>query len=89
MTKDEVTTILGEPRSRMADNDGGEIWQYRKNALEGKAVKIMANITSFGLDTAVDAEYQDILTVTFQTNVVLKATYEENVHNLTPLAGHN
>lgn len=89
MTKSEVTAIVGEPRSRLVDNDGDETWQYRKNGSEGKAVKTFADITSFGLTSNTDAEYQDILTVMFKTNVVSKVTYQENVHNLNPLEGHN
>ena len=89
MAKNDVTAILGEPRSRAVDNDGNEIWQYRKNAQEGKGLKLFADITSFGITSGTDAEYQDILCVTFKNNVVLKATYEENVHNLTSLANHS
>ena len=89
MTKDEVTAIVGEPRSRSVDNDGDETWQYRKNGSEGKAVKTFADITSFGLYANTDAEYQDILTVIFKTNVVSKVTYQENVHNLNGLERQN
>jgi outer membrane protein assembly factor BamE (lipoprotein component of BamABCDE complex) len=87
MTKSDVTAIVGEPRSRSVDNAGDEVWQYRKNAQEGKAVKTFADITSFGLTSGIDAEYQDILTVMFKTNVVSKATYEENVHTSNVLNG--
>jgi outer membrane protein assembly factor BamE (lipoprotein component of BamABCDE complex) len=89
MTKSDVTVIVGEPRSRSVDNDGDEIWQYRKNGSEGKAVKAFADITSFGLTSNTDAEYQDILTVMFKTNAVSKVTYQENVHNLNALERQN
>ena len=89
MTKDQVTAVVGDPRSRSVDNDGNETWQYRKNAKEGQATKTFANIMSFGIASDEDAEYQDILTVMFQTNVVSKVTYQENVHNLNPLENHN
>jgi outer membrane protein assembly factor BamE (lipoprotein component of BamABCDE complex) len=89
MTKDQVTAIVGEPRSRSVNNDGDEVWQYRKNAAEGKGMKTFADITSFGLTAGMDSEYQDILTVMFKTNVVSKATYEENVHTPNALQGQN
>ena len=89
MTKSEVTTIVGEPRSRSVDNDGDEVWQYRKNAQEGKGMKTFADITSFGLTSGMDSEYQDILTVMFKTNIVSKATYEENVHTPNALEGQH
>ena|ERR1700722_9240607 len=89
MAKSDVTAILGEPRSRSVDNDGDEVWQYRKDAQEGKAVKTFANITSFGLYSGIDSEYQDILTVTFKTNVVSKTTYQENVDAMSSFGGHN
>lgn len=89
MTKDEVTAIVGEPRSRSTDNDGDETWQYRKNAKQGQAVKSFANIMSFGLNSGIDSEYQDILTVMFKTNLVSKATYQENVQSSIPVEGHN
>jgi outer membrane protein assembly factor BamE (lipoprotein component of BamABCDE complex) len=89
MTKDQVTAVVGDPRSRSVDNDGNETWQYRKNAKEGQATKTFANIMSFGIASDEDAEYQDILTVLFKTNVVSKVTYQENVHNLNPLENHN
>jgi len=88
MAKDDVVKIVGEPRSRSVDSDGNEVWQYRKDAKEGQAAKTFADITSFGITSGTDAEYQDILTVTFKTNVVAKATYEENVHNLSAFGGH-
>ncbi len=88
MTKNEVVGLIGEPRSRSVNNDGGEIWQYRKNGQEGKAMKTFANITSFGLTSGVDAEYQDILSVMFKDAVVSKVTYQENVHNLGALENH-
>jgi outer membrane protein assembly factor BamE (lipoprotein component of BamABCDE complex) len=89
MAKSDVIAMLGEPRSRVVDNDGGEVWQYRKNAQEGKGVKLFADITSFGITSGTDAEYQDILSVTFKKEIVVKTTYEENVHNLSGLANHN
>ena len=85
MTKSDVTKLIGEPRSRSVDNDGSEIWQYRKNAQEGKGVKLFADVTSLGLTRGVDAEYQDILSVSFKNDLVLKANYQENVHNLAGL----
>jgi outer membrane protein assembly factor BamE (lipoprotein component of BamABCDE complex) len=89
MTKSEVTAIVGEPRSHSLDNDGDETWQYRKNAQQGKAAKSFANIMSFGLNSGIDSEYQDILTVMFKTNVVSKVTYQENVQSPNPFEGHN
>ena len=89
MAKSDVIAIVGEPRSRSVDNDGNEAWQYRKNGSEGKAVKTFADITSFGLTANTDAEYQDILTVMFKTNIVSKVTYQENVHTPNPLEEHN
>ena len=85
MNKGEVTAIVGEPRSRLVDNDGGEVWQYRKDAKEGKGVKMYENILSFGATAGMDAEYVDILTVTFKTNIVSKVTYQENVHGANML----
>lgn len=58
------------------------MWQYRKNGHLGKGVKANSDIMSFGLTRGVDAEYQDILTITFQSNVVSKVTYQENVRML-------
>ena len=46
---------------------------YRKNGQQGKGVKTYSNIMSFGLTSGVDAEYQDILTVTFKSNLVSKS----------------
>jgi outer membrane protein assembly factor BamE (lipoprotein component of BamABCDE complex) len=89
MTKDEVTAIVGEPRSRSVDDDGDETWQYRKNAQQGQAAKSFANIMSFGLNSGIDSEYQDILTVMFKTNVVSKVTYQENVQSPNPFGTHN
>jgi outer membrane protein assembly factor BamE (lipoprotein component of BamABCDE complex) len=89
MTKDDVMKLLGEPRSHSIDNDGNEIWQYRKNAQQGKAVKAWGNIASFGLTSDTDAQYIDILSVSFKDGAVVKATYEENVHNLSGLESHH
>jgi outer membrane protein assembly factor BamE (lipoprotein component of BamABCDE complex) len=82
MSKSEVTAIVGEPRSKLTDTDGNQVWEYRKNGTQGKGMKTLANVTSFGLTADTDAEYQDILTVTFKSGVVSKATYQENVHAL-------
>lgn len=81
MPKSEVVGILGEPRSRLTDNNSNDVWQYRKNGQQGKAVKTYSNIMSFGLTSGLDAEYQDILTVTFKSNLVSKTTYQENVRS--------
>lgn len=85
MTKAQVTGLLGEPRSRSIDNGHNEVWQYRKNAQEGKGMKTYENIASMGLLAGHDAEYQDILTVTFKNDVVTGSAYEENVQSPTPL----
>jgi outer membrane protein assembly factor BamE (lipoprotein component of BamABCDE complex) len=89
MTKDQVTAVVGDPRSRSVDNDGNETWQYRKNAQQGQATKTFSDIMSFGITSDLDAEYQDILTVMFKTNVVSKVTYQENVDSLNSLKNHN
>ncbi len=49
MTKADVTSIAGEPRMRSVDNDGNELWQYRKDAQEGKGFRTMMNIASYGM----------------------------------------
>ena len=85
MSKADVTGMLGEPRSRLVDNAGDETWQYRKDAPQGNTAKTFSDIMSFGITTGMDAEYQDILTVTFKTNVVSHVTYQENVDELNSL----
>lgn len=82
MTKGDVTSFLGEPRSRSVESDGTETWQYRKNGQQGKGLKTYSDIASFGLTSGQDAEYQDILTVFFKDGVVAKSSYQENVHML-------
>jgi outer membrane protein assembly factor BamE (lipoprotein component of BamABCDE complex) len=82
MTKAEVTSLIGEPRSRAIESDGTETWQYRKNAKQGRGQKTYSDIVSFGLTSGVDAGYQDIFTVTFNDGIVLKSMYQENVNTL-------
>lgn len=82
MSKTEITTMLGEPRSRTVESDGTESWQYRKNAQEGKGLKTYMDIASFGLTSGHDAEYMDVLNVYFKDGVVLKTSYQENAHIL-------
>lgn len=85
MTKSQVTATLGEPRSRRVNSEGSEVWQYRKNAQEGKDIKTYLNIVSLGVLSGTDAEFQDILSISFKGNVVSKVTYEENVRQSNPL----
>jgi len=84
MAKSQVTATLGEPRSRRVDSEDREVWQYRKDAQEGKGMKTYVNIASFGLLSGEDADFQDILSVFFKGNVVSKVTYEENVRRSNP-----
>lgn len=88
MTKTEVTNMLGEPRSRSVDNDGNETWQYRKAAKQGKGMQTFMNIGSFGMASAFDPIYQDILNVTFTNNIVAKVTYQENVNLAGTMLNH-
>ena len=85
MTKGEVVKKVGEPRSRLTDTEGNQVWEYRKNGSEGKGAKTFSDIYSFGFTANKDAEFQDILTVVFKDDVVLKATYQENVQMLNRL----
>jgi hypothetical protein len=80
MTKAEGTGLFREPRSRSAESDGSETWQYRKNAQEGKGLKTYMDVASLRLTANHGAEYQDILTVVFKDGGVLKTTYQENVN---------
>lgn len=57
----------------------------RRNGRQGKGVKAYSDIMFFGLTRGVDADYQDILTITFQSNLVSKVTYQENVRMLEGL----
>ncbi len=84
MTKSQVTDLVGQPRSRSTDSDGMEAWQYRKDGQQGKGLKTYVNIASMGLASGQDAEFQDILTVIFKSDVVLKVTYQENVRSANP-----
>ena len=78
MTKAEVTNIVGEPRMRSVDNDGNELWQYRKNGQEGKGSKTFMNVVSYGMTAGWASRFQDILSVTFTNSIVAKVTYQEN-----------
>jgi outer membrane protein assembly factor BamE (lipoprotein component of BamABCDE complex) len=89
LTKTDVTGILGEPRSRLVDDAGDEVWQFRKTAEQYQSNKNFINAMSFGLNSRFDAEYQDVLTVTFKINIVSKVTYAENVQSPNPFASHN
>ena len=78
MTKTDVTSIAGEPSMRSQDNASNELWQYRKEAQEGKGFRKVIDISSFGMASGMASRYQDILSVTFTNSIVAKATYQEN-----------
>jgi outer membrane protein assembly factor BamE (lipoprotein component of BamABCDE complex) len=85
MTKSQVTATLGEPRSHRMSYDGKEVWQYRKDAQEGKGRKTFIDVVSLGQTSRLDAEFQDILSVFFDGNAVSKVAYEENVRHSNAL----
>jgi outer membrane protein assembly factor BamE (lipoprotein component of BamABCDE complex) len=88
MNKGQVVAVAGEPKSRSADSDGGEVWQYRQTAKAYRGQQTAMNVITFGMATMDDAYMQDILTVAFTNGVVAKTSYQENVNTSTALQGH-